>query len=133
MCWKTLDVWQVNISKCCLGYYALNIKSIFIIHPIIIGITFIIDIELSGGSFYTDGLSDYLQVHGHMLTNINLVHIEEMDKRCFAIITICCPNLVEFGLQNCELLDDQGNQIRLYLSKRVQSCNKTQIIVQYKN
>ncbi len=44
------------------------------------------------------------QVIGSRLTHLSLVHIEEVDIRAIAIITNCCPNLVSFGLLNCEFV-----------------------------
>jgi hypothetical protein len=44
------------------------------------------------------------QVIGSRLTHLSLVHIEEVDIRAIAIITNCCPNLVSFGLHNCEFV-----------------------------
>ena len=57
-------------------------------------------------------MSEYLQMHGKLLQKLNLVHVEEMDKCSFGLITICCPNLVEFGINNCEVIEDdiRGNK-----------------------
>jgi hypothetical protein len=65
------------------------------------------DLDLWGGAFYTDGLSDLLEQIGHRLKKLSLVHVEEMDTRAFAIITLTCPNLVKLGLHNCDLIDDE--------------------------
>ena len=69
-----------------------------------------LDLDLSGGSFYEDGLIDYLQVHGKLLKKLSLVHVEEIDKQAFSLITTCCPNLVEFGINNCEVVEGGENQ-----------------------
>ena len=61
---------------------------------------------------------DTLQVVGHGLKTLHLVHVDEVDKRAIAAITIFCPNLVKFGLINCEFaeirgaVDEQGWEIR---------------------
>ena len=39
------------------------------------------DLDLWGGSFYTDGLCDLLQEIGHRLKKLSLVHVEEMDSK----------------------------------------------------
>ena len=42
-----------------------------------------------------------------------MVHVEEIDWRAIAIITIACPNLIKLGIQNCEFMDkddDQGEE-----------------------
>lgn len=62
------------------------------------------DLELWGGAFYTDGLCELLQIIGSRLTHLSLVHIEELDIRAIAIITNSCPNLISFGLHNCEFV-----------------------------
>ncbi len=73
---------------------------------------FILDLDLSGGSFYADGLSEYLQIHGKLLRKLNLVHVEGIDKSSLALITISCPNLIEFGINHCEVIEEQiqGNK-----------------------
>lgn len=38
------------------------------------------------------------------MTHLSLVHIEELDIRAIAIITNSCPNLISFGLHNCEFV-----------------------------
>jgi hypothetical protein len=63
------------------------------------------DLELWGGAFYTDGLCELLQIIGSRLTHLSLVHVEEIDTRAIAVVTTCCPNLVSFGLQNCEFVE----------------------------
>ena len=55
---------------------------------------------------YTDSLTEYLQLHGRSLTKLNLDHVEELDKTALAIVSICCPNLVELGLNNCEVVEE---------------------------
>ena len=66
-------------------------------------------------------MSEYLQMHGKLLQKLNLVHVEEMDKSSFALITICCPNLVEFGINNCEVIEDEmrGNKNMTYFPNKV--------------
>ena len=75
---------------------------------------------------YTDRLAEYLQLHGHSLTKLNLVHVEELDQTAFAIVTICCPNLIELGLRNCELVEEgratQGNSISTTNQKHKYNC-----------
>ena len=69
------------------------------------------ELDLSGGSFYDNGLCDYFQNHGKGLKKLNLVHVEQLDKSAFALITMCCPNLTDFGISNCETVEGtlQGN------------------------
>ena len=43
----------------------------------------LLDLDLWGGRFYSDGLCEYPQSHGNKLTHLSLVHVEEIDKRCF--------------------------------------------------
>lgn len=64
------------------------------------------DLDLWGGSFYTDGLAELLQTIGHRLLKLSLVHVEEMDKKALALITVCCPNLIQFGMHNCDFVVD---------------------------
>ena len=84
----------------------------------------LVDLDLSGGAFYTDGLSEYLQMHGKLLAKLNLVHVEEMDIRSFALITICCPNLIEFGINNCEVIEDdiRGKKKMPYFFSKYVKC-----------
>ena len=47
------------------------------------------------------------------MKKLSLVHVEEIDWRAIAIITIACPNLIKLGIQNCEFMDkddDQGEE-----------------------
>ena len=60
------------------------------------------DLDLWGGAFYTDGLCDLLDQIGHRLKKLSLVHVEEMDAKALAILTVTCPNLVKLGLHNCD-------------------------------
>ena len=36
------------------------------------------------------------------------MHVDEVDKRAIAAITVFCPNLVKFGLINCEFTEIRG-------------------------
>ena len=67
-----------------------------------------LDLDLSGGAFYQDGLYEFLQVQGKLLRKLNLAHVEEVDKHAFATITVCCPNLINFGLTSCEIIDNEA-------------------------
>jgi hypothetical protein len=69
--------------------------------------TYLEDLDLWGGAFYTDGLCDLLEQIGHRLKKLSLVYIDEMCKQAFAIITWTCPNLVQLGLSSCDLIDDE--------------------------
>ena len=42
----------------------------------------LIDLDLWGGRFYSDGLCEYIQSQGNKMTHLSLVHVEEIDKRC---------------------------------------------------
>ena len=66
----------------------------------------LIDLDLWGGQFYTDGLCEYLQTHGVKLINLALVHVEEIDRKALAIISLCCPNLKKLILCNCEFEEE---------------------------
>ena len=65
------------------------------------------DLDLWGGAFYSDGLGDLLEQIGPTLKKLSLVHVEEMDMKSIAIISVTCPNLIKLNLVNCELEDDQ--------------------------
>ena len=65
------------------------------------------DLDLWGGAFYTDGICELLEQIGHRLKKLNLCHVEEIDWKALAIITITCPNLTKFGIQNCEFMDEE--------------------------
>ena len=39
-----------------------------------------------------------------------MVHVEEIDWRAIAIITIACPNIMKLGIQNCEFMDEDDAQ-----------------------
>lgn len=67
------------------------------------------DLDLWGGAFYTDGLCDLLETIGHRLKKLDLVHVEELDTRALAIITLTCPNLIKLGLHNCDF-DEEAAQ-----------------------
>ena len=60
--------------------------------------------------FLIDGLCDLLEQIGHQLKKLSLVHVEEIDWRAIAIITIACPNLIKLGIQNCEFMDEDDGQ-----------------------
>ena len=64
------------------------------------------ELDLSGGSFYDNGLCD-----GRGLKKLSLVHVEQLDKPAFSLITMCCPKLTDFGISNCEIIEGtlQGN------------------------
>ena len=68
------------------------------------------DLDLWGGAFYTDGLCDLLEQIGFRLKKLNLCHVEEIDWKAIAIITITCPNLVKLGIQNCEFMDEDDRE-----------------------
>ena len=36
------------------------------------------------------------------------MHVDEVDKRAIAAITVFCPNLLKFGLINCEFTEIRG-------------------------
>ena len=67
------------------------------------------DLDLWGGAFYSDGLCDLLEQIGHRLKKLSLVHIEEVDAKALAIITVTCPNLVNLGLHNCDFEELREN------------------------
>ena len=71
-------------------------------------VSIFVDLDLSGGAFYQDGLYEFLQVQGKLLRKLNLAHVEEVDKHAFATITVCCPNLINFGLTSCEIIDNEA-------------------------
>ena len=72
---------------------------------------------------------------GHGLKTLHLVHVDEMDRRAVATISIFCPNLVKFGLINCEFVeirgavDEQGWEIRQAQNR---SRPKSKIQMQFK-
>ena len=67
------------------------------------------DLDLWGGAFYSDGLCDLLEQIGHRLKKLSLVHIEEVDAKALAIITVTCPNPVNLGLHNCDFEELREN------------------------
>ena len=68
------------------------------------------DLDLWGGAFYSDGLCDLLEQIGHRLKKLSLVHIEEVDAKALAIITVTCPNLVKLGLHNCDFEESEPRE-----------------------
>jgi len=72
------------------------------------------DLDLWGGSFYTDGLCDLLQEIGHRLKKLSLVHVEEVDSRAISIITVTCPNLIKLGLHNCDFDESDTTAEEMY-------------------
>ena len=44
------------------------------------------------------------------MKKLSLVHVEEIDWRAIAIITIACPNIMKLGIQNCEFMDEDDAQ-----------------------
>ncbi len=65
-------------------------------------------LEIWGGTFYVDNFTELFEVVGHNLKKLSLVHCEDMDKRAFAILTMCCPGLEALGLHNCEFLEERA-------------------------
>ena len=56
------------------------------------------------------------------------MHVDEVDKRAIAAITVFCPNLLKFGLINCEFteirgaVDEQGWEVmRSVIDKRLKT------------
>ena len=50
--------------------------------------------------------------------SLSLVHVEELDRRALAIITLCCPHLKKLNLCNCEF-DDREDEQEINLAGRV--------------
>jgi len=67
------------------------------------------DLDLWGGRFYSDGLCEYIQSHGNQLLYLSFVHVEELDRKALATITLCCPQLKKLNLCNCEFEDNLSN------------------------
>ena len=65
------------------------------------------DLDLWGGAFYEDGLCDLLELIGHRMKRLSLVHVEEVDERAIALVTVFCPNLVKLGFHNCEFKEER--------------------------
>jgi len=85
-------------------------------------------LDLWGGEFYTDGIGSLLQIMGQRLTSLTLTHIEELDDRALVGISVCCPNLVTFGISSCEMVDEvnivgEGNDEQI--ARRLQESNET--------
>ncbi len=40
----------------------------------------------------------------------SLVHVEEMDERALALLTVTCPNLESLGLHSCEFVDKEDGE-----------------------
>ena len=64
------------------------------------------DLDLWGGQFYSDCISEFLQIQGHQMEVLSLVHVEEIDKRAIALITATCTKLKKLGFHNCEFVED---------------------------
>ena len=66
-----------------------------------------------------------------MLTHVSLslVHVEELDRRALAIITLCCPHLKKLNLCNCEF-DDREDEQEINLAGRVtgNTCSFTRFL-----
>lgn len=103
------EEWQMEmVAKCC----PFITKMFFIFHEdcvpnylVLLPFLNVTKLELYGGSFYKDRISDLLQVRGHFLTKLTLISIKEIDYRAVAILSIHCPRLNSLALNNCEMVD----------------------------
>ena len=59
------------------------------------------ELDVWGGDFYSDDFYFALEQIGPQLTKLNLVHIEELDKRAIVMISQSCCNLKKIGFYNC--------------------------------
>jgi len=59
------------------------------------------EFDIWGGDFYSDELYVTLEQVGPQLTKLNLVHIEELDKRAIMMLSQSCSNLKILGFYNC--------------------------------
>eukprot|EP00092_Neocalanus_flemingeri_P000342 GFUD01000364.1.p1 GENE.GFUD01000364.1~~GFUD01000364.1.p1 ORF type:complete len:610 (-),score=204.58 GFUD01000364.1:119-1900(-) len=59
------------------------------------------EFDIWGGDFYSDELYVSLEQVGPQLTKLNLVHIEELDKRAIVMLSQSCNNLKVLGFYNC--------------------------------
>ena len=100
--------WQMEMTARMCPYIS---KMFFIFHEnvasdfynCLIGFEYLTDLTLFGGSFYNDKLSDLLSERGYNLTNLALISIAQIDYLALARISMCCPNLTSFSLNNCDL------------------------------
>lgn len=79
------------------------------------------DLELWGGAFYSDGLCDLLEAIGTRLKRLSMVHVEEVDEKALAFMTITCPNLESLGFHNVEFIDrfsEEDQDVAFRLSDR---------------
>ena len=51
------------------------------------------EIEFYGGAFYSDKISQVIDVRGKQLTKINLISIKEVDFLAIALLSVKCPNV----------------------------------------
>ena len=58
-------------------------------------------LDIWGGDFFSDELYAALEQLGPRLTTLNLVHIEELDKRAISLLSQFCSNLKTLGFYNC--------------------------------
>jgi len=59
------------------------------------------ELDVWGGDFYSDDFYFALEQIGPQLTKLNLVHIEELDKRAIMLLSQSCFNLKKLGFYNC--------------------------------
>lgn len=69
------------------------------------------DLEIWGGSFYIDEFCELLEVVDNRLKRLSLVHVDYLDKRAIAIITLRCPNLKSLELHSCEFIEERAEEV----------------------
>ena len=103
--------WQMEmVAKSC-PYIS---KMFFIFHEncvqdylILLPFAHLTELDLYGGGFYSEKISELLQVKGQQLTKLTLISIKEMNYKAFAQMSLYCQNLKNLTLYNCDIVDYQ--------------------------
>ena len=74
------------------------------------------DLEFWGGDFYTDKLEVLLEALGPRLTRLDLHHVDGLDMRSLASLSLSCPRLRYLGFGGCGFVgpddnDDDGGDV----------------------
>lgn len=79
------------------------------------------DLDLRGGSFYSDSLCLALMEVGPQLDSLSLGNVGELDKKAVAIISRSCPNVSRLAFYNCGFMEPDMSQAETfqYLVDRV--------------
>ena len=89
------------ISKMFFIFHEKCVQNFLVLEPF----EYITELCLYGGSFYQDKMKELLQIRGYNITRLSLISVQHVDYLAIAYISNFCPNMISFGLSNCDLGD----------------------------